>query len=58
VSAHQCEDKDKPKEAETAQMLKRIMTVAELLAKRSEQVPLDDQAELDQKTQDQQFVVE
>ena len=47
-----------PKEEETAQMLKRVMTVAELLAKHSAETPAEEQATADEKTQDQQPVVE
>ena len=50
--------KDKPEEEETAQMLKRVMTVAELLAKHSAETPAEEQATTDEKTQDQQPVVE
>jgi len=50
--------KDKPQEEETAQMLKRVMTVAELLAKHSAEPPAEEQATTDEKTQDQQPVVE
>ena len=50
--------KDKPEEEETAQMLKRVMTVAELLAKHSAEPPAEAQAPTDEKTQDQQLVVE
>lgn len=50
--------KDKPQEEETAQMLKRVMTVAELLAKHSAETPSEEQATTDEKTQDQQPVVE
>lgn len=50
--------KDKPEQEETAQMLKRVMTVAELLAKHSAEMPTEEQATTDEKTQDQQPVVE
>lgn len=50
--------KDKPQAEETAQMLKRVMTVAELLAKHSAETPAEEQATTDEKTQDQQPVVE
>jgi hypothetical protein len=50
--------KDKPQAEETAQMLKRVMTVAELLAKHSAEPPAEEQATTDEKTQDQQPVVE
>jgi hypothetical protein len=50
--------KDEPEEEETAQMLKRVMTVAELLAKHSAELPAEEQATTDEKTQDQQPVVE
>jgi hypothetical protein len=50
--------KDKPEAEETAQMLKRVMTVAELLAKHSAETPAEEQAIGDEKTQDQQPVVE
>lgn len=50
--------KDKPEEEETAQMLKRVMTVAELLAKHSAEMPTEEQDMSDEKTQDQQPVVE
>jgi hypothetical protein len=50
--------KDKPQEEETAQMLKRVMTVAELLAKHSAETPAEEQEIADEKTQDQQPVVE
>jgi hypothetical protein len=53
VSAHQCGHEDKPKEEETTQMLKRVMTVAELLAKRSAETPSGDNSKCDEKTQDQ-----
>ena len=50
--------KDEPEAEETAQMLKRVMTVAELLAKHSAETPAEEQATADEKTQDQQPVVE
>ena len=50
--------KDEPEEEETAQMLKRVMPVAELLAKHSAETPAEEQAIGDEKTQDQQPVVE
>ena len=50
--------KDEPEEEETVQMLKRVMTVAELLAKHSAEPPAEAQAPTDEKTQDQQPVVE
>ena len=50
--------KDEPEAEETAQMLKRVMMVAELLAKHSAEIPAEAQATTDEKTQDQQPVVE
>ena len=50
--------KDKPEEEDTTKMLNRVMTVAELLAKRSVEAPSGDQPKCDEKTQDQQSVVE
>ena len=45
--------KDKPEEEDTTKMLKRVMTVAELLAKRSTETPSGDQSKYNGKTQDQ-----
>lgn len=39
------------------QMLERVMTVAELLAKRSAEKPANDRPEYDEKTQEQQSAV-
>ena len=50
--------KEKPKAEETEQMLKRVMTVAELLAKHSAEPPAEEQTIVDEKTQDQQPVLE
>ena len=44
--------KDEPEAEDTAQMLKRVMTVAELLAKHSAEPPSEEQATSGTKSQD------
>ena len=51
------EKNEKPKGENVGQMLERVMTVAELLAKRSAEKSADNQQEQDEKTQEQQSAV-
>ena len=51
------EKNEKPKSENVGQMLERVMTVAELLAKHSAEKSADNQQEQDEKTQEQQSAV-
>jgi len=51
------EKHDKSKAENVGQMLERVMTVAELLAKRSAEKSTDNRPENDEKTQEQQSAV-